>query len=169
MLEDNNFNSYEAEKIELDTLLDRGIEFTIETKSIFGKKKTKKFLIQQPYLGTLDHLSEQFIEMNFSEEAIKEDWMQEGKRMIAADAKRCARIAAIAVLNSKWKIKFLTGIYANYFLWRMTPKKLMQLTTIIFQISNIADFINSIRYLAIQTRTTSPALMEKIPEEQQLD
>jgi len=162
-MQEQNFDPVQAERQEINNLIERGVEFTVECQSFFSKilgKKQRKFVIQQPYLGTLDYLAAEFIEMRFDEEALKEDWFSEGKRMVSQDAKRCARVAAIAVLNGRWKLKFLIPFYATYFLWHMTPSKLSKLTSIIFQTANIVDFIGSIRYLSIKERMTAPNLIE---------
>jgi hypothetical protein len=169
MQQEENFDPVQAERNEINTLTQRGVSFSVECKSLISKifrRKERKFLIQQPYLGTLDYLAAEYIQMRYDEEAIKEDWIAEGKRMMKSDAKRCARVVAIAVLNDRWKLKYLIPFFATYFLWRITPEKLSQLTSIILQTSNIVDFIGSIRYLSIKERMTAPNLVEGTSQEQ---
>jgi hypothetical protein len=163
---DKPIDEIRAEKFEIDTLLERGLSFTIPKRSLFKRfgKPERTFIIQQPFLGTLDRLSEQFIQMDFSEEFLQQAGMPEAKRILAINTRRCATVVAIAVLNSQWKIKLLTPFLASYLLWRVTPHKLAQLALMITQISNLGDFINSIRLLSVNlTRTTAPARMEKPP------
>lgn len=165
MSDQPHFDNIRAEKQELDTLIERGMTFTVPVRSIlrYLGKTERSFIIRQPYLGTLDYLSREFIDMDFSEEKLQGNAMGESKRLIAHNARRCARVIAIAILNSKWRIKLLAPLLASYLLWRITPDKLFKLTLLINTISNVADFTNSIRFLSV-TRTTSPALMEKKPE-----
>lgn len=158
-----DFNPEQAEAAELDGLIEKGLSFTVPRRSIwrrFGKPE-RTFVIQQPYLGTLDRLSVEFLKMGFDQTALEADPMNEARRLTAENANRCARIVAIAVLNSRWKIKWLTGLLAYYLRWRITPQKMLNLTMLINQISNVADFINSIRFLSATPRTTAPNRIEK--------
>lgn len=152
-MEDNK--KIEKERAAINTLLDKGLNFEVP-RSLFGRKrKPRVFTIRQPYLGTLDSLSELYLQMGFSEEALKANPMQEGRKLSAENAKIMARVVAVAVLNSYWGIRLFTGILARYFLWRVTPSTLFQLAMIINTISNVADFTNSIRLLSL-VRTTQP-------------
>lgn len=165
MNDEQSFDALQAEKNELDLLIDRGVEFTTPRMitGLFSKKKERVHLIQQPYLGTLDRLSAEFIQMDFSETRLKEDPMNESKRLTLANARRCARIVAIAVLNNEFKIRFLTSFLTWYLLWRVTPSKLLQLTLLINSMSNVGDFTASIRLLSV-ARTTAPDRIEKAAE-----
>ena len=157
----------EREKKELDLLIEKGVSFKVPKRSFlkyFGEKE-RSFEIHQPYLGTLDYLSAEYINMEFSPEKVddssdKTNWLNESKRLQAVNSKRCAKIIAIAVLNSKYKIKFFSGILSNYFLWRITPEKLLSISNIILLISNISDFTNSIRLMSIHPTTTAPKLID---------
>lgn len=163
MERDPNFDLAQAEAAELDGLIENGLKFTVPRRSIWRRigKPERTFVIRQPYLGTLDRLSVEFLQMGFDEDMLKADTMNEARRLTAENANRCARIVAIAVLNSQWKIKWLTGLLARYFRWRITPQKLLNLTVIINQVSNVGDFINSIRFLSATPRTTAPSRIEK--------
>ena len=165
------FDALQAEKSELDILIDNGFDFTVERQSIFrylSKKKERKFIIRSPFLGTMDYLSAEYIKMTFDEEAIKEDWLKEGPRMIMADTRQHARVVAIAVLRNKWKIKLFLPFMASYFLWRIDSRKLQQLAYIIYQASNIPDFIGSTKLLFVKNRTTTPKLVET-PQQEEKD
>lgn len=151
---DEDFEKLIAEKKELEVLLDKGLVF-----SAGGKQ----YLIKQPFLGTLDYLSNEFLKLDFNSENLNSDnpikVFDEQKRIVQPNVKICARIVAIAVLNSRWKIKFLTGWYAAKFRWSVTPEDLFKLTNIVLQASNLRDFTNSIALLSIN-RTTAPAAIE---------
>jgi len=161
------FDAIRAEKAELDTLIEQGMTFEVPKRSLlrFIGKSKRTFLISQPYLGTLDRLSAEFIQMSFSEDKLKADPIGESKRLMHQNARRCAKVVAIAILNSSWKIRLLSGLLARYLLWRITPQQLFNLTMIINRISNMADFTNSIRFLSISNRTTAPGLIEETKTE----
>lgn len=151
------------EKNELDLLIEKGVRFKVKKTSLlqyFGKKE-REFEIFQPYLGTLDYLSAQYLKLDYSAQKLaNENWLNESKRLQAAHSKTCANIVAIAVLNSKWKIKLFYKFLANYFFWHLKPDKLSKIAEIILQMSNISDFTNSIRLMSIMETTTAPKLID---------
>ncbi|MBN8820759.1 MULTISPECIES: hypothetical protein [unclassified Spirosoma] len=157
----DTFNAMLAEQAELNTLIERGVQFTVQKRSLLKwlGKPERTFELKQPFLFTLDQLSAEFVLMDFSEDRLKQNPLGESKVLAHINAKRCARIVAIAVLNRRWKIRFLGPLLAYYLADRLTPTKLFQLVILINQISNLGDFTNSIRFLHA-SRTTAPALIE---------
>ncbi|MCF2498402.1 hypothetical protein [Dyadobacter chenhuakuii] len=151
---EENFDYIAAEAREQQVLLDKGITF---------KAGKEEYLIEQPYLGTLDYLAEEFLKLDVQIKQLESkqsfEIFEEQKRMVGPNARRCARIVAIAVLNSKWKIMFLTEYYAQKFLWSVKPSDLMKLTSIILKASNLSDFSASIALLSV-SRTTAPQAIE---------
>ena len=157
------FNALEAEKNEIDILIDRGVSFKTPKRSLLrylSKKKEREFRIKQPYAGTLDILSGIFLKMEFDEEALSADPLGESKRLAAKSAKLCAKVVAIAVLNDKTMIRLFFRIMTRYFLWRITPSTMLQLALIINQMCNFRDFTSSIRLMS-GTRTTKPNPIEQ--------
>lgn len=143
------------ERAALNALLDKGLEFEVP-RTLFGfNRKPRKFTIRQPYLGTMDELSEILLTMDMDEETLKANPMEEGRKLAYKNARKMARVVAIAVLNNRIGIKLFSGILASYFAWKVTPSKLFQLAMIINTITNVADFTNSIRLLSL-VRTTAP-------------
>ncbi|GAB4020229.1 hypothetical protein GCM10028808_60670 [Spirosoma migulaei] len=159
----DQFDSIGAEQSEIIRLIQSGMSFRTQKQSLFKffGAPEQTFILHEPFLGTLNQLSREWLAMDFAEGALQVDSINEAKRLTAQNTHRCARIIAIAYLNSWWKIRFLTPIYARYFLWHLTPEKMWQLTILINSISNLGNLVNSVRYLSIQPRTTAPALMEK--------
>lgn len=154
------FDPTEAEQNELGILLDKGMTFKI------GKKS---YLIKQPYLGTLDHLANQFIKLDVNQTQLISEMPQEvfneQKRMLLPNLHTCAKIIAIAVLRTKWRITFLTPFYAWKFFWRLTPGELAELTNVVLKASNLPAFTNSIILMSIN-RTTAPQVIEnQYPQE----
>lgn len=137
------------EKIELDRLLDRGVEFEL------GKRK---YILKEFYGGTLDALSAEFIKLELKQ-TDTEIATQEFNHFVNSNTKTWARVIAIAVLNSKWKIKFLTGIMARRILWAYKPSDLKGLVDIIATMCNYKDFIHS-SVLIAGIRTTKPKTEE---------
>lgn len=159
--------STQLQEKELDTLLEQGVTFTLPKRSIlrrFGPPE-RTFLLRQPYLRTMDRLSLEWLKIDVSLENLKSDWVAEGKQLAAKHALRMARIIAVAYLNSEWKIKLFGWLIAYYFSCRITPQKLLSLTILINETSNLVDFIGSTRLMSANQPTTTPARVEKTPEE----
>lgn len=136
------------EKLELERLMDRGVSFQL------GKRK---YIIKEFYGGTLDALSEQFIKLEMVIPDGQET--QAYNRYIKHNAKTWAKIIAIAALNSKWKIKFLSGLLAQKILWQYKPSDLSNLVDIVHTMCNYKDFIRS-SVLIAGIRTTKPTTEE---------
>src|SRR5215217_106458 len=153
----DTFDEVKAERDQLKILLDEGLEFEAGGKT---------YLIQQPYLGTLDYLSLEFLKLDIDKEILGSEHashlqrFEESKQVVRKNAKIASRIVAIAVLNSRWKIKFLTPFSASIFLWKIKPDTLLKLTNIILQSMNLEDFTSSIALLST-SRTTIPQAMEE--------
>lgn len=152
---------------ELDTLIEEGVTFTLPKRSILRHwgKPDRTFLLRQPYLRTLDRLSREWIKIDVSLDRIREDFIAEGKQMAYSNALRYSRIIAIAYLNSEWKIWLFGWIVAYYFSCRINPQKLLSLTLLINETSNLVDFIGSTRLMSANRATTTPARVENLPEE----
>lgn len=164
---DDDFDPAVAEIRELQILLGKGMEFTAGGKT---------YLIQQPVLGQLDRLSEQFLNLELNPDKLSSsDPMEvfgEHKRMVARNVKTCARIAAIAAVDHKgipkskigWlikavRLKITVAYFAHVFYWSMTPADLLKLANIILRVSNMPDFTNSIALMSV-ARTTAPQAIE---------
>lgn len=154
------------EKNEIDLLTNKGVFFDVEPledKSFWSKfkrkEKTQRFYIYPSFLGTMDLLAAEFIQMRFDQIALQDDWYEEIKRMVQTDVKRCAKIVAIAVLNKKDMSE--VDKYTDYFLWRLTAPTLLKVCQIIYNQAKLQDFFASIALLSVKERTTSPAPIEK--------
>ena len=155
------------EREELDLMVDKGVNFTVKKRSIlrFIGRPERGFTIYQPYLGTLDLLSREFLKIEFDEEKLQTDGLSESKRLGSKAAKVLADILAIAVLSDKWKIRLFKKALSSYFLWRVTPSKMLELSMIINIMMNLEGFINSIRLNAIHKTANPPKLIETEPQE----
>lgn len=175
----------EMEREELNILVKQGIRFGI-TRKVRRRKKGLKglfqrpqvdtvkenFVIQEPTLSVLDRLSAIWVEMEVDEDRLSGGGtavLAAAKRTVKDNAKRMARIIAIAVLGEDYHI---TEIRANgrvkhynddkeldrltaLFAHTIKPSKLVGLAEIVTSISNLGDFINSMRLMS-GARTTQP-------------
>lgn len=152
------FNTYQAEVNEANVLIEKGMKFTVKKQSFlkyFSKTKDRTFVVEQPFLGTLDIISALFLSINFDEKLLEENFLSSSKEIVSRSVKTCALVVAVAVLNSQFKIKLFSKLLAQYLLWRMRPSDLMKMSIIIHKINNYGDFINSIRLMST-IRTTAP-------------
>lgn len=176
-----------AEKQELNLLIDRGMSFQVERtvykrpKGIFSgfmkaapEKEVLQFTIQEPTLSTLDRLSVEQIDIVIDEAALKSDVaISEAKKITHEHARRMARIIAIATMGQDYIKAVQTGARVKYerdnqkldeltdlFLQYIKPSQLIQLTLMVNTMSNLGDFINSIRLMSA-VRTTMPTLIEE--------
>lgn len=188
-------NKLLQEKTELSRIIGEGIKFyieeeTIEPKTIsyglFGllKKKTTEvvkkrydFKIEEPTLGTLDRMSREWIELAIEDESMQGmELIDKAKIFASRDAKRCAKIIAIAVMGSSYmvpKYSHRTTIYetdekrceelTELFLRTIKPSRLGEIMSYIVLTSNLGDFLNSIR-LMCANRTTKPIRVEEKDE-----
>jgi len=178
----------EQEKAELNTLINKGVQFeVVDTgfevkKRFFGliKKRVptkvrKQFKIEEPTLGTLDRLSAEWIELAIDESVLKsDDGLQKARTMAHEHALRCAKIIALAVLGSDYLIpKYGKNGVVRYvedtarldyltalFSRTIKPSNLYQLTVLINAMCNLGDFMNSIRLMS-SDRSTMPIRIEE--------
>lgn len=148
-------------------LLEKGIDVSIQRKGIsrwLHRGKERHFVIRQSYGGTLLHLSKVMNSIQFEESMLTDDnFISEGKKLYKY-APMLARIIAIGYLNSKWKIRLFSGVLSRWFLWHLTPEKMLQLCkVIILDMNNMLDFITTIRLTGVQTIVSRPENLS--PEE----
>lgn len=176
----------EQERRELNTIIGKGVSFEVkdvefETKTRFWglfKKHiphevTRKFTIQEPTLSTLDRLSAEWVEFTIDEQELqKPESMKAARTLTHFHARRAAKVVAIAALGEErlipkpckagtiWiedekRLEELTDLFAR----KIKPSRLHQLYNIVNTMSNLGDFVNSIRLMSIE-RTTVPNRIE---------
>ena len=182
---------YEAEKQELNRLIEKGATFEVERtirakqhgflgfiKPKVEKKDTLKFTIQEPTLSTLDRIADEQIELKIDESIMSSDnGLQEAKKLVGEHGRRLAKIIAIAVLgqdglkqtNGVGGIKYVYDYkrleeLTELFFHNVKPSKLIQLTIFINTMGNLGDFTNSIRLMSA-ARTTMPILVGENKED----
>jgi hypothetical protein len=171
--------AFEMEQEELNLLVNKGIKFSIKNKvrkrekgwrGFFGKKdiveETNTYEIHEPTLSVLDRISDVSLKIAINEDELKDgNVLRKAKKLAKENAEHLARVIAIAVLGEDYYINEITGKRHNddkelnrltdLFLHTITPSKLVELSAIITSISNLGDFLNSMRLLS-DARTTIP-------------
>lgn len=184
MAENDNskLEALELEQSELRLMIQEGVTFDVDVTyyrrkpgfcGYFSKREkvTEKrvFKIEEPTLNTLDRLSALWLQMEIDETRLQEaDYLNAAKKMANKEAKRLAEVVATAVLGedyytaidkdgyfkrteNKQELKRLTSL----FLHTVKPSELFTLAVLITNVSNLGDFINSIRLMSA-TRTSDP-------------
>lgn len=141
------------EKQAVDTLLEQGMTF---------KAGLFRFHLQQPYLGTLLHMSRLYAEIAIDEEKLKDSAYAGSYMLVPQNAKRVSKLIALAVLRSRVKIKLFAGLLSWYMLWNLTPEKLFAIMGMVLVIGNTASFTNSIRLIqALRMMKPKESLVEQ--------
>lgn len=187
-MEEANKTTLEKEKSELNALIRKGVSFEVKDTEVVTEKRffglirkrrlvevTRKFTIEEPTLSTLDRLSAEWLELTIDEAALKcDDAMVKARTMAHEHSIRCARIVAIAVLGvdrlkcsikggfPHWvedteKLNNLTELFAR----TIKPSRLHQFAVLVNSMSNMGDFMNSIRLWSTTDRTTTPIRIEE--------
>lgn len=172
----------EAEQNELRLMIQEGVTFDVTVThhrrkpGILGyfrkrEKVTEKkvFKIEEPTLNTLDRLSALWLQMEIDETRLQEaDYLNAAKKMANKEAHRLAEVVAVAVLGEDYYTTIDKGGYfkrtenkqelkrlKSLFLHTIKPSELFTLAVLITNVSNLGDFINSIRLMSA-TRTSDP-------------
>jgi hypothetical protein len=172
----------EAEQNELRLMIREGVTFDVALKykrrkpgfwGWFKKRETvtenRVFKIQEPTLATLDRLSAIWVQLEIDETKLTdEDYLRTAKNIAASGTRKLAEIVAIAVLGEDYYIATDKGGYftrkedkaalrrlTDTFAHALKPSELFQLAVLITNVSNLGDFINSIRLMSA-TRTSDP-------------
>jgi len=175
-------SALEAEQNELRLMIREGVSFDVNLKykrrkpgfwGFFKKREvvTEKrvFKIEEPTLSTLDRLSAIWVQMEIDEARLTdEDYLRTAKMIANKQARKTAEIVAIAVLGEDYFIATDRGGWftrkedkealrrlTSTFFHSLKPSELFTLAVLITNVSNLGDFINSIRLMSA-TRTSDP-------------
>jgi hypothetical protein len=178
----DKLEALEREQSELRQMIGEGITFDVEVTytrrkpgllGFFRKREKitekKVFRVQEPTLATLDRLSALWLQMSIDETKLSdEDYFKTAKKMAAQEARKLAQVVAVAVLGEDYYDVTDKGGYlvrkpnetrlarlTSLFLHTVTPSQLLTLAILITNVSNLGDFINSIRLMSA-TRTSDP-------------
>lgn len=189
---DNNdkLEVLEREQSELRHMINEGVTFDIEVTCTRRKpgllgflrkrekiQEKKVFRVAEPTLATLDNLSSLWLQMSIDEATLSdEDYLRTAKQLAAKEAGKLAEVVALAVLGEDfYDTTEKGGVYtrkpnasrldnlSNLFLHTITPSQLLTLAILITNVSNLGDFINSIRLMSA-TRTSDPTQLIEQPD-----
>lgn len=117
----------------------------------------RNFHIRPLYLGTIDRLRQLYILIEYDEETVQEQPLQESKRLFKY-IPQMAEIAAVAVINDSTvtdpKNKAVREL-KQFFIEHLTVARLQKLCDVINQMMNPAGFTSSIRLIR-EMGTTRP-------------
>jgi len=145
-----------TEQIAAETILESGVRVKLPAPlflRVFGKKEIS-VVIRQPYLGTLMHLSRLSLKADFDLDGIDQGKLDEAHKLMAEHGPTIARMAAVVILNGKLKIRLFSGLLANYLLWKLKPRRLIEVVILIITLSGVQDFTTSIRLIRSMKMTT---------------
>ena len=181
ILQDAEKTLKDIERDELNRIIGNGVSFTI-TRRIRRKKAfprigyqvetiSGKYEIQEATHSTLDRLSAIWIDMDSPEQELLKGGavtIRTAKNLANINARRMARIIAVAVLGEDYFIpcqrygrtaykgndKALDDL-TEIFLHSLRPSELVSLAQTVTAVSNLGDFIASMRLMS-GARTTQP-------------
>ena len=164
------------EREELNILVKQGVRFSITykvrrrnkgLKGLFQRPQVKTvkedFEIQEPTLSVLDRLSAIWVEMGLDENQLSAGGMEtlaEAKRIAKDNAGRMGEDYHVTEVGANGRVKRynddkeldrLTALFFHC----IKPSKLVGLSEIVTSVSNLGDFINSMRLMS-GARTTQP-------------
>lgn len=118
---------------------------------------TRDFYIKPLYLGTIDHLRKLYIQIEYDEQLIQDQPIQESKKLFKY-IPVMAEIAAVAVLNSPSSLspasKEVKTLKA-FFMENLTVARMKRLSDVISQMMDPGNFTSSIRSIR-EMGTTKP-------------
>lgn len=117
----------------------------------------RNFQIKPLYLGTIDALRRLYIQIEYDEQSIQDQPIQESKKLFKY-IPIMAEIAAVAVVNNPSVTSPLSDDVKElkeFFIEHLTVPRLQQLAAVISQMMNSGGFTSSIRSI-MEVGTTSP-------------
>lgn len=170
------------EQQELRQMIREGITFDVEITcrrrkpgfwGYFRKPQAvtekKVYRIEEPTLATLDRLSSLWLKMTIDETKLGDgNYLATAKQMAGKEARTLAEVVAVAVLGEALYITKPQGDHytrrpdtaalqrlADTLYHAVKPSELLTLAILITNMSNLGDFINSIRLMSA-ARTSDP-------------
>lgn len=132
--------------------------------------ETKVYTIKEPTLATLDRLSLLWLQMEIDETKLgDDDYLRTARALANKEAAKLAKVVAVAVLGEDYYIATFDGVtyrrkedkkalrdLTRLFFHTLKPSELLTLAIIVTNVSNLGDFVNSMRLMSA-TRTSDPA------------
>lgn len=132
------------------------VEMPNVDKSTVERVYMRNFYIKPLYLGTIDYLRKLYIQIEYDEEKIQEQPIQESKKLFKY-IPLMAEIAAVAVVNDPSITKPNSEVkrLKAFFIEHLTVTRLKKMADVISQMMNPGGFTSSIRSI-VEMGTTKP-------------
>lgn len=116
----------------------------------------RHFYIKPLFLGTIDYLRKLYIQIEYDEEAIQDQPIQESKKLFKY-IPLMAEIAAVAIINDPTILKPNSEVKTlqKFLIDHLTVARLKKLSDVISQMMNPGGFTSSIRSM-VEMGTTQP-------------
>lgn len=182
MTKEEKLEALTREQTELRKMIGEGVTFDVEIThhcrkpgflGYFRRREkvteTKVYTIKEPTLATLDRLSLLWLRMEIDETKLgDDDYLRTARTLANKEAKQLAEVVATAVLGEDFYIATFDGTTYRrkedrkalrdltlLFFHTLKPSELLTLAIIITNVSNLGDFVNSMRLMSA-TRTSEP-------------
>lgn len=191
MTQEEKIEALTREQTELRKMIGEGVNFDVDITyyrrkpGIWGyfkkrdKVKEKKvYTIQEPTLATLDRLSLIWLKMEIDETKLgDDDYLRTARALANKEAKQLAEVVATAVLGEDYYMATFDGTtyrrkedrkalrdLTRLFFHTLKPSELLTLAIIITNVSNLGDFVNSMRLMSA-ARTSAPEATRIEPQD----
>ena len=182
MTQDEKLEALTREQTELRKMIGEGVTFDVEIThrrrkpgfwGYFRRREkvteTKVYTIQEPTLATLDRLSLLWLQMEIDETKLgDDDYLRTARALASKEAAKLAEVVAVAVLGEDYYIATYDGTtyrrkedkkalrdLTRLFFHTLKPSELLTLAIIVTNVSNLGDFVNSMRLMSA-ARTSDP-------------
>lgn len=191
MTKEEKLEALTREQTELRKMIGEGVTFDVEIThhrrkpgllGYFRRREkiteTKVYTIKEPTLATLDRLSLLWLRMEIDETKLgDDDYLHTARTLANKEAKQLAEVVATAVLGEDFYIATFDGTTYRrkedrkalrdltlLFFHTLKPSELLTLAIIITNVSNLGDFVNSMRLMSA-TRTSEPGATRIEPQD----
>ena len=182
MTQDEKLEALTREQTELRKMIGEGVTFDVEITHYTRKPgfwgffrrrdkvtETKVYTIKEPTLATLDRLSLLWLQMEIDETKLgDDDYLRTARALASKEAAKLAEVVAVAVLGEDYYIATYDGTtyrrkedkkalrdLTRLFFHTLKPSELLTLAIIVTNVSNLGDFVNSMRLMSA-ARTSDP-------------
>ncbi|MDN5291814.1 MAG: hypothetical protein PWQ06_2053 [Anaerophaga sp.] len=136
----------DARKKAAETILDRGVRFKMPAPFLIRILRLNRIRVKPFRPGTILEFSRIILDndLESAESATVEQ--------LHLKIKPIARCIAVSILNSRVRIKWFTGIYSKWLLWRTHYLNLIEMFVTLKELNAAHDFTSITRFFCHQTR-----------------
>lgn len=140
-----------------NTILDKGVRVHLPAPFLLRVLFVRSvgFTLMQPTLGQLLRVSSVALAAGFDIDRLEKGGLNEAHRLVTQHTRSLAKIAAILMIRGKFRGQLFAGLLARWLVWKLTPRKLAEITLIAVAMSGMEDFTSTIRLIGAM-RLTRP-------------